>query len=361
MLEFLDWTIYANPLRTWLLALLVAAVTLLGLRLLQRFVLGQLRRLSKRTDNEMDNIAARILDETRSWFLIVVSLWAGSLLLMLPDALRDLIGVLAALVALAQFGVWGNTAVTAYVETYGERKADEDAASVTTMRAVGFLARLALWTLLFLVALDTLGMDVTALVAGLGIGGIAVALAAQNILGDLFASLSIVLDKPFVYGDFIVVDTLSGTVEHVGLKTTRVRSISGEQLVFANSDLLTSRIRNYKRMLERRAVFSVGVTYQTPHATLERIPEIVREIIEAQPDTRFDRAHFKEFGGSALNFEFVYFVLEPEFGLYMDRQEAINLELFRRFQEESIEFAYPTQTIFMASPDTVSAPRAAAG
>jgi len=244
LLRFLDWTLYANPLRTWLLALLVAVVALLALQILRRIVLGQLRRLSKRTNNDLDNIAARVLDKTRSWFLIVVSLWAGSLLLIRPDALRNLVGILTALVVIVQFGVWGNAAVSSYVDTYGERRAEEDPASVTTMRAVGFLARLALWTLLLLVALDTLGMDVTALVAGLGIGGIAVALAAQNILGDLFASLSIVLDKPFIYGDFIVVDTLSGTVEHVGLKTTRIRSISGEQLVFANSDLLTSRIRN---------------------------------------------------------------------------------------------------------------------
>ncbi|HET7275000.1 MAG TPA: mechanosensitive ion channel family protein [Gammaproteobacteria bacterium] len=348
MLEFLDWTFYANPLRTWLIALVTACLVYGVMRFAIKLILDQLKRFANRTNNDLDNIATRIMRDTRWWFEVVVALWAGSLLLILPEFLRNMLGIVTALVTIAQLGVWGNTAIKAYVQTYGERKAVDDAASVTTIRAVGFLARLALWTLLLLVALDTLGMNVTALVAGLGIGGIAIALAAQNILGDLFASLSIVLDKPFVYGDFIQVDKLSGTVENVGLKTTRVRSITGEQLVFANSDLLTSRIHNYKRMLERRASFSFGVTYQTSQATLKEIPEMIQKIIEAQPDTRFDRAHLKDLGPSALNFEVVYYLLVPDYSIYMDRQQAINLEMLQTFQEEQIRFAHPTQTVFMA-------------
>jgi len=190
-------------------------------------------------------------------------------------------------------------------------------------------------------------VNITGLVAGLGIGGIAVALAVQNILGDLLASLSIVLDKPFVIGDSIVVDSFSGTVEHIGLKTTRIRSISGEQLVFSNNDLLKSRIQNYKRMQERRVVFGFGVTYQTPLEKLPLINRIIREIIAAQPNSRFERVHFKEYGDSALNYEVVYFVMTPEYGIFMDVQETINLEIFRRFQEEGIEFAYPTRTVLI--------------
>ena len=181
----------------------------------------------------------------------------------------------------------------------------------------------------------------------MGIGGIAVALALQNILGDLFASLSIVIDKPFVIGDFIVVDQLMGTVEHVGLKTTRLRSLGGEQLIFSNNDLLKSRISNYKRMMERRIVFGFGVTYQTPPEKLPLINEIVREIIGKQEQARFDRVHFKEYGESSLNFEAVYFVLSQDYNLYMDIQQAINLEMFRCFQKEGIEFAYPTRTLFI--------------
>jgi small-conductance mechanosensitive channel len=168
------------------------------------------------------------------------------------------------------------------------------------------------------------------------------------VLGDLFASLSIVLDRPFVIGDFIIVDDMVGTVEYVGLKTTRVKALSGEQLVFSNSDLLSSRIRNFKRMYERRIVFSLGVTYQTPRAELERIPGMIRTAVEQQAHTRFDRSHFKEYGDFSLNFETVYFVLVPEYNVYMDSQQAINFEIHRAFEEAGIEFAYPTQTLFVA-------------
>ena len=183
--------------------------------------------------------------------------------------------------------------------------------------------------------------------AGLGIGGVAIALATQSILGDLFASLSIVLDRPFVVGDFIVVGDLMGTVEHVGLKTTRVRSLSGEQLVFSNADLLGSRIRNFKRMAERRIVFAVGVTYQTPAAKLDQIAGVLREIATAAPGVRFDRAHLRSFDDSAITFEVVYYVLDPDYNRYMDTQQRINLAIFRQFEAEGIEFAYPTRTVFV--------------
>jgi small-conductance mechanosensitive channel len=185
------------------------------------------------------------------------------------------------------------------------------------------------------------------LVAGLGIGGIAVALALQNVLGDLFASLSIILDKPFVLGDFIIVGDLLGVVEKIGLKTTRVRSLSGEQLIFANSDLLSSRIRNFKRMQERRIAFGFGVLYQTKPEQLEAIPGMVKGIIEGQENARFDRAHFKGFGESAYDFEVVYFLNTPDYVAYMDCQQAINLGICRGLAERGVEFAYPTRTIYL--------------
>jgi small-conductance mechanosensitive channel len=209
------------------------------------------------------------------------------------------------------------------------------------------VVKVVLWAAVVLIALDNLGVHITTLVAGLGVGGIAVALAVQNILGDLFSSVTIILDKPFVIGDFIIVGDFLGSVEHIGLKTTRVRSLSGEQLVFANSDLLKSRIRNFKQMTERRIVFAFGVIYQTAADKLAAIPGLVREIVEAQPQARFDRAHFKAFGGSSLDFEVVYWVTNPDYNLYMDIQQAINLGLFRRFAAEGIEFAYPTQTLYV--------------
>lgn len=207
------------------------------------------------------------------------------------------------------------------------------------------MSRVAVWSLVALMMLANLGVDVTALVAGLGIGGVAVALALQNILSDLFASISILLDKPFVVGDFIIVGEELGTVEKIGIKTTRVRSLGGEQLIFANNDLLQSRVRNYKRMDERRIVFRVGIVYETPGDKLEAISGMLREIVEGIEQTRFDRAHFAEFGDFALQFEVVYYVLSSDFAIYRDIQQRINLAIFRRFERESIGFAYPTQML----------------
>ncbi|HKJ92378.1 MAG TPA: mechanosensitive ion channel family protein, partial [Longimicrobiales bacterium] len=273
----------------------------------------------------------------------------GVQLLQLPSKTAAGARIAVFFAFLLQLALWGNVFIARLIHNYAKKRLEDDAAMATTVRFAGFLARMTLWIVIVLVAMDNLGIQITTLVAGLGVGGVAVALAVQNVLGDLFASLSIVLDKPFVIGDFIIVGDLMGTVEHVGLKTTRLRSLGGEQLVFSNSDLLNSRIRNYKRMFERRIVFSFGVLYQTPRETLEKIPGVVREIIEALEDTRLDRAHFARFGPSSLDFEVVYYVLKPDYNTYMDRQQAINLELMRRFEDMGVEFAYPTQTIFLES------------
>jgi small-conductance mechanosensitive channel len=186
--------------------------------------------------------------------------------------------------------------------------------------------------------------------ASLGVAGIAVALALQNVLSDLFASMSIALDKPFVIGDFIIIGDFMGTVEKIGVKTTRLRSLTGEYLIFANSDMLSSRIRNYTRMHERRIVFSLGVTYNTPYEKLHLIPTMIQKIIEAQEETRFDRAHFASYGDFSLNFEIVYYVLSADYNRYMDIQQAINLAIFKAFEDTGIEFAVPTQTLYLANP-----------
>lgn len=260
--------------------------------------------------------------------------------------IRPLMVALAAV----QVGLWGSAVITRWLGEYQRRHMETDAEGVTTMRALGFLARLVLLALLFLLVLDNIpGVEVTALIAGLGIGGIAVALATQNILADLFASFSISLDKPFAIGHFIMVGEHMGTVENIGLKTTRLRSLSGEQLVISNDDLLRSRVRNYRRMSERRVLFGFGVVYQTPYSKLQSIKAMVREIVEDTEQARFDRAHFKAYGNFSLDFEVVYYVLSPDYTTYMDIQESINLALFRKFEEEGIEFAYPTQTLYLRS------------
>jgi small-conductance mechanosensitive channel len=345
--SFWEQILYGNAMREWVIALTVMLVVFSGLTLIRWAVVKNLLRLTSRTHNVWDDVVADILRRTTMLFLLFVSLYAGSRALVLGPSVQYAVRVIGVLVMAVQVALWGNVLITATIRRQMTQRMQADAAAATTITALGFLGRLALYTVLLLLALDNLGVDITALVTGLGVGGVAVALALQSILGDLFASLSIVLDRPFVIGDFIIVGDMLGTVEHVGLKTTRVRSLSGEQLVFSNSDLLGSRIRNFKRMIQRRVVFTIGVTYQTPRPLLERIPAMIRATIEAQETTRFDRAHFARYGPSSLDFETVYYVLDPDYNRYMDVQQAVNLEIHRRFEEAGIDFAYPTQTVFV--------------
>jgi small-conductance mechanosensitive channel len=230
------------------------------------------------------------------------------------------------------------------LEGYVRRQEDGEE-KIKQVKGITIVVNIFVWSLAFVFMFDNLGYDVTAIIAGLGIGGIAIALAAQNILGDLFNYFVIFFDRPFELGDFIVVDDKKGTVEYIGLKTTRIKSLSGEQLIFSNSDLTNSRIHNFKRLERRRVVFSVGVTYQTTREQLEKIPQIIRTAVEAQEQTTFDRSHFSGYGDFSLNFETVYFAETAEFNIHMDIQQKIYFQIFEVFAKEGIEFAYPTQTI----------------
>jgi small-conductance mechanosensitive channel len=278
---------------------------------------------------------------TSSLFVIITAFTAGSYTLSLLPVLRTVITSLFIIAFVLQATVWASVALTAALEAYAQRRGDGRATRGATSIIV-LMARAVLWSIALLLILDNLGFDVTALMAGLGIGGIAIGLAAQSILGDLFASLSIVLDKPFEIGDFVVTGDHMGTVERIGLKTTRLRSLSGEQVVISNADLLASRIRNYKRMAERRVVFAVAVVYGTPQAKLAMIPQMIRAIIEAQKQTRFDRCHFASYSDYALSFEIAYYVLSADYNEHMDTLQAINLAIYQRFTEEGICFALRT-------------------
>jgi small-conductance mechanosensitive channel len=357
-MQFLDYMLYQNTLLRWLIALGVAIGTAFVLGLLRRLITRQLDRLSKRTATDLDDIISRTLKKTRGFFLFTVGLWIGSQFLTLPERVETGLRWLIVVVTVIQFGFWSTTLVRALIDRHARTVLETDPGAATTMRAMGVIASLALWLVLALMGLQNLGIEIGPLLAAMGVGGIAIAFALQNVLSDLFASLSIVLDKPFVIGDFVTVGDMAGTIEQIGLKTTRLRSLSGEQLVFSNSDLLASRIRNFKRMQERRALFTVGVTYQTPQSKLAKVPGMIREIIEAEKLARFDRAHFKQFGAFSLDFEVVFYVQQPDFNSYMDTQQAINLAIFKRFEEEGIEFAYPTQTLFV---DRVQLPEEFAG
>lgn len=352
-MNHLDDMIFHNTLQQWMSAGGIALGVVIAVWVLRQIFLRRFTLLPGRAETPTRVFIAAMLSATHTPLLMPLALYAANTVLQLPARIEHAIVNLTVISLLLQVALWGNALIAVGLARYVKSKAREDAGAATTVLVLGFIGRVALWAILTLVALSNLGFDITALVAGLGIGGIAVALAAQNILGDLFASLSIVFDKPFVIGDFIIVDDLLGTVETIGMKTTHVRSLSGELIVFSNADLLKARIRNYKRMYERRVVFSLGVTYQTPADKLARIPAMVRDIISARHKTRFDRAHFKEYGDFALIIEMVYYVLDSDYNVYMDIHQDINLEIYRRFAQEGIEFAYPTQTLYVNRVETV--------
>lgn len=342
---FLDLTFWSNPLSRWVLALLVFVSIVVVLRFVASTVISHLGGVTRRTRTEFDDLLIELLRKTRGLFIILLALWASSLVLTLgTDGEYWLFRVLW-IGLLFQGGLWATGVVNYFLGRYRRKQEEEDPGMATALGAVGFLAKAGVWAFFVLLLLQNLGVAITPLLAGVSVGGIAVALAVQNVLGDLLSSLSIILDKPFVIGDFIVVGEFSGTVEHVGLKSTHIRSVSGEQLVFSNSDLLNSRIRNYKRMAERRAVFRLGLQYSTPPEKLEAIPGMIRRVVENKDWTRFDRCHFKGFGEYSLDIETVFFMTVPDYDVYMDALQAINLEILRLFAEEGIEFAFPTQTL----------------
>ena len=349
-----------NPPQNFWFVVTLAVALFFVLVAIRRQLRTRLATFARSSWMPWNGVLIEILGATRTWMLAGVSLLVASLNLEVPEDTAQNVSRLVMAMLFLQLGLWGNRGVKFWLQQRtAARLAEADGAAVTSMAVLGFIVRLVLWSVIAILILDHLGFDVTALVASLGIGGIAVALAVQSILGDLFASLSIALDKPFVVGDFIIVGEVLGTVEYVGLKTTRIRSLSGEQIVMPNSDLLASRIRNYKRMQERRILFAFGVTYGTSAEKLERIPGIVREAIEAQAETRFDRAHFKGFGESSLDFEVVYHVLQADYNRFMDIQQVINLTLVRRLAAEEVDFAFPTRTLHIAS-QPAAAPRSEA-
>ncbi len=346
-MNFLHQFLSTNTTQNWLFALGALLISMLIFELIRRLVLRRLTRMH-RPDNMAGQLFIAVISATRILLSAAIGIYIAMQFLQLSTASVKLVDRVFLVLLLMQSGLWAGQVLDFWLtQRFMPDKSNVDGAHAMTYSLLFFLGRVILWSLVILLILDNLGMNVTALVASMGIGGVAVALAVQNILGDLFASLSIAVDKPFVIGDSIVVDDLVGKVEHVGLKTTRIRSLNGEQIIFSNNDLLKSRIRNYKRMEERRALFTLGVTYDTPHEEVAKIPGLIRATIEAQPGVRFERAHFKSFGPSSLDFEAVYYVLSPDYAAYMDAQQAINLQLLQIFNERGIEFAFPTQTLHL--------------
>ena len=333
-----------NTIRAWSTAGLLAGAVCLLLLAVKHLLGRRLTALAKRTTTDVDDVAAELITKVRWYFILALALRSGSIALALSTQIDRAIRQVAAIAVLLQLAVWGNALIGFWLRKWAMRRGTT--AGAATLNAIGFAAKGLLWAVIGVLALrNVLDYDITALLTGLGVGGIAIALAVQNVLGDLFAALSIVLDRPFEEGDTIAVDSFTGVVEHIGLKTTRIRSTGGEQVIFSNADLLRSRVRNLKRIEERRAVLTLGITYDTPAERVASVPAVLRTCVETQPLARFERAHFSRFAESWLEFEVVYLVRSPAYEAYMDTQQAVNLAVLRAFSAEGIAFAFPTRTL----------------
>ena len=332
----------------------LAAIVFVGLTFLfwflRRVVLHNAKKLTNKTSGNFDDVVVEMIQSIRAWVYPLVALYASLQFFTLSTGVEKLMDVAFYFVVVWQ-AIEVATGFLSYFTTKfiekdedGDGKLDSNSATISDL--VTLIARIAFWLLGGLFILSNLGINVTSLVAGLGIGGIAIAFALQGVLSDLFASFSIYFDKPFRIGDFIVIGTDSGTVEKIGIKTTRIRTLQGEELVVSNAELTSVRVQNFKKMQERRVVAKFGITYETPQDLVHQVPDIVNHIFEALERGRLNRVHFTSFGDSALIFEVVYFIESADYTEYLNIQQAFNFELMSRFADLGIGFAYPTQTIY---------------
>jgi small-conductance mechanosensitive channel len=344
--DVLDRVYLGNPLRAWLVAAGVL-LAVFGLLVLARHLLvRRLERVAPRTGTEVDDLALGAARRTSKFFLLTVALAAAQrVLLDLPGEVKDTVRLVARLALYVQAARWGWGAVAFWLVRTTRQRVEHDKASLATLNLLGVVMRVAIGVLVVLLALDAVGVNITALVTGLGVAGVAVALAVQNVLGDLLASLAIALDKPFVIGDTITFDQYTGTVEDIGLKTTRLRAPSGEQLIVANAELLKSRIRNFQRQAERRVQFTLAFPLDAPPAALARVPALVREVVAAEPAVRFDRSHVSGVSEQSVTVESVYVVTTADHGVHMDVQQRVLLGLLERLADEGVPLAVPTRAV----------------
>lgn len=349
--NWLEIQLFNNTIQDYAISTATLIGLILVLFLTKKLVVSSISRFAHKTETDFDDFIANLIAQIGAPTFIAVSLYFSTLSLTLDAKLSNLIRCgFVILLTLQVIFLLQEIIRYAVTKAYKRARPDDLFAEGAIKNIVNVL-RWGLWGLGAVFVLDNLGVNISALMAGIGIGGIAVAMASQALLGDAFSAVSIFFDKPFEVGDFIIVDDLMGTVEYVGIKTTRIRSLHGEQLVIANSDLTKSRVKNYKRMQSRRISFKIGVVYQTSTEKVKKIPELIKNIFKEIKDVNLDRVHFLSYGDFALIYEIVYYVLSPDYNTYMDKQQAVNFAIKDVFEREKIEFAYPTQTLFVVKQD----------
>lgn len=346
MKEILNNSLFGNTYYNYLIALASFVGGLIIIILIKKVFILKLKNWASKTETKYDDLLVNEIDKTLLPILAYAVFYFSIKMLTLSKGFTAGLEIVSKILLTFLIVRVLISALNHFIKSYLKRYDDFEQRQ-KQIKGIKALANFLIWLVALTFLLDNLGVKISAVVAGLGIGGIAVALAAQAILGDLFSYFVIFFDRPFTIGDFIIVDNKLGVVEYIGIKTTRIRALSGEQLVFSNTDLTNSRVHNYKKMERRRVVFKLGVIYKTPYEKLKIIPKLVRDIIEKEPEVFFDRGHFASYGDFSLNFEFVYYVNGSDYNQYMDVHQTINLNIFQKFEEEGIEFAFPTQTLFL--------------
>jgi small-conductance mechanosensitive channel len=328
-------------------ALIVAGTALL--LLVRRLAVGRLRKLADRSATDFDDFLVTLVGKTRGWFLALLMARAATLVLQLSERWDGRAQVLLIVGGMVQGGIWASTVVRFFVDRRFAHHAHAGPTDPRVIPVAQTLLRFAglvfVWSIVLLATLSSFGIDITGLVAGLGIGGVAIALAVQKVLGDVLASISIAVDRPFAPGDYIAIGEQQGTVRRIGIRSTVIGGLGGEELVVANNDMLSARIQNYTRMTERRVAFTLRLVYDTPQALLEALPGLIKQVIEGQEKVRFDRGTLMRLADWALEFEVVYWMTEPDYGLFARTHQQVLLELLRRMRDGGYAFAFPTRAI----------------
>jgi small-conductance mechanosensitive channel len=342
--EILQIKVFGNSLFHWGIALIAFLVTFTVLPLLKSYLLRLARRPTNPHKFGIVQLLLRLIPRTSKLFMLVVAINFAERFLDFPKNVESALHIMILIGIWFQIGLWAMTTVEFLLERQrNSRGADSGLAS--SLGIINFLAAALIWSLVILLTLDNLGINITALVAGLGIGGVAIALAVQTVLGDLLASLSITLDKPFAVGDGLNIDGLGGTVEQIGIRSTRLRSVDGEQIILSNADILKSRVKNYGRMRERRGIIHLSISQTTSIEKVRNVNGIVEAAIKAQQNVRFERVYFKEISPTAFNFEATYFVVNADYNTLVAAQQDINFKILEAFAKEEIDFAPPTPTV----------------
>jgi small-conductance mechanosensitive channel len=345
LLESYVWS--GNTALEYLIAFGVFVLSLVVLKFVQVVIVSRLKKFAKKTTTDLDDTAIAIFQSIKPPFYLLASLYVGLQYLQLTGVVGQIFYVLLVVVVVYEVVRALEKVLDYWMYRQSQKQGDGNfEQSKSMMRILKIVAKTTLWVIALLMILSNLGINITSLVASLGIGGLAVALALQNVLSDLFSSFSIFIDKPFEVGDYIKIGTDSGTVERIGMKTTRMRTLVGEELVVSNKELTTARVQNFKRMERRRELFSLGVAYETTKEKLEKIPELIKQAVEAVDHTEFSRCHFSTYGDFSLNFETVYYIDEADYTVYMDARQTVNFNIFEAFAKENVEFAYPTQLVY---------------